>query len=291
MIALEIFLLFVLLGIIIGYSWYRLHKEIHIHATHYEDIPKNSGLNYQDFLVTTTDGIKIRGWYIPVSHPKSFVILLHGRMTKDGGRAMMLSHAQYLHDKGYATLLFDMRGVGESDGNTITLGVNEWKDVVAVYAYAKSLPEAKGKKIGFLGISMGGAVGIIAAGKEQIGDFIIASVPYKSFVSLFAQQVKREKLFPKFIFVWALAIAAFIELGIFYFLLTPIRLIKNIKAPVLLISAKNDGMVNPKDQWELYERANKPKEFWQADASHHVHRELKSEFEEKVLSFLRVYGE
>ncbi len=284
-------LLIIILLIMFGYSWYRLHKEIHVHANHYKDTPKNNGLVYTDFSVKTVDNYKISGWYIPVSSPKAFVILLHGRLTKDGGRAMMISHAKYLHDHGYAAVLFDMRGVGESDGKTITLGVNEWKDVMAVYDYIQTLPEAKNKKIGFMGISMGGVVALIAAGKEKIGDFVIASVPYKSFVSLFTQQVKRENLFPRFLFVWLLALAALFELGPFYFLLNPLRLIKNIKAPILLISAKNDTMIDPRDQWELYEAANKPKEFWQADTTHHVHGELRNEFEDKVINFLRVYGE
>lgn len=290
MISFSFFLLIVLLLIIFGYCFYRLHKEVHVHAKAYVDTPKNNGLSYQDFSVVTEDGLNIAGWYIPVPHPKAFVILLHGRLTQDGGRAMMISHAQYLHAQGYATLLFDMRGVGESQGNTITLGVEEWKDVVAVYNYAKKLPESKNKKIGFLGISMGGTVAIIAAGKMDVGDFVIASVPYKSFVSLFAQQVKQEKVFPKFIFTSALAFAAFFELGLFYLLVNPIRLIKKIRAPVLLISAKNDVMVNPNDQWDLYKAANKPKEFWQADTQHHVHGELKKEFEEKVLNFLNIYA-
>lgn len=290
MLGLTIFLFIILLLVILGYSWYRLHKEVHVHASHYVDTPKNNGLDYRDFSVTTSDNLKIRGWYIPVVNPKAFVILLHGRLTKDGGRAMMISHAQYLHKNGYACLLFDMRGVGESEGNRITLGVEEWKDAIAVYDYAKGLPEAKEKRIGFMGISMGGVVGIVAAGKAKIGDFVIASVPYKSIRSLFAQQVDREKVFPKFIFVWALSFVAFFELGPFYFLLDPIRLIHRIKAPILLISAKNDDMVNPKDQWALYEKANKPKEFWLADSSHHVHGSLKEEFEEKVLTFLRIYA-
>lgn len=289
MIELAIFFLFVICCVIFGYSWYRLHKEIHVHAKAYQDTPKNNGLAYQDVTVTTSDAIKISSWYIPVSSPKAFVILLHAWLPKDGGRAMMISHAQYLHEHGYATVLFDMRGVGESEGNTITFGVQEWKDVVAVYDYTKNLPEAKGKKVGFLGISMGASVGIIAAGKAHIGDFYIGSVPYKSFGSLFAQQVKREKVFPQFLFTWMLSLAAFFELGPFYFFLNPMHLISKIKAPVFLISAKNDEMVNPKDPWDLYEKAHKPKEFWEADSTHHVHGALKDEFEERVLNFLRIY--
>lgn len=283
-------LILVFLGIF-GYSWYRLHKEVHVHATAYSDTPKNNGLDYSSFSVKTSDGEKIEGWYIPHESPKAFVILVHGRLLTEGGRAMMIDHAKYLHANGYAAILFDMRGVGESSGNTITLGVKEWRDVVAIYNHIKGLPEAKGKKVGFLGISMGAATALIAAGKEKIGDFVVASVPYASFSSLFTMQIKNEKLFPVFIFQFFLSLAALIELGPFYFVYNPISLVRNIIAPVFLIAGKNDTMVNPQDAWKLYEAANQPKEFWEANASHHVHGTLKKDFEDRVLTFLARYTE
>lgn len=284
-----ILLLLVFLGIF-GYSWYRLHKEVHVHATGYSDTPKNNGLDYSSFAVTTEDNETIQGWYIPVEFPKAFVILVHGRLLKEGGRAMMIDHAKYLHTNGYAAILFDMRGVGESSGNTITLGVKEWRDVVAIYEYVKKMKEVKNKKIGFLGISMGAATALIAAGKEKIGDFVVASVPYASFLNIFAMQVKNEKLFPVWIFQYILYLAALIELGPFYFLYNPIFLIHNIVAPIFLISGRKDTMVNPKDAWRLYKAANKPKEFWEADAPHNIHGTLKEEFETKVLEFLDRYA-
>jgi hypothetical protein len=55
------------------------------------------------------------------------------------------------------------------------------------------------------------------------------------------------------------------------------------------MSAKNDTMVNPNDSWELYEKANKPKEFWEAKTAHDIHGAAPQEFEDRVLTFLGRY--
>lgn len=282
-------LLLLCLLCILGYSWYRLHKEIAIRVSPSSLIPEQYHLPYQGYSVTTIDGENLEGWYIPAKNRKAVVILCHGRLSENGGKGLTLLHAKYLYEHGYSCVLFDMRSVGKSSGRKVTLGVEEWKDVVAVYQYAKSLPENADKKIGFFGISMGASTAIIAAGKQRIGDFLIASVPYASFYSLFSYQVKQSGLFPNAVFTWALCLVALIELGPWYFRLEPLSTMHNIICPVFIMTAKNDKMVNPKDGWLLYEKANKPKEYWEADANHNVHGELQEDFESKILTFLQTY--
>ncbi|HEX7042719.1 MAG TPA: alpha/beta hydrolase [Patescibacteria group bacterium] len=285
-----VFLLFLAIAFIFFYSWYRLHKEINSHIPSNKNMPYDFGLKYYDFSTDTKDGIKIKGWYIPVDSPKAFVILIHGRVNTSGGKSLMLSHAKYLHDNNFSTLLFDCRGVGESDGNKTFLGCREWMDALSIFNYAKNLEEGKNKKIGFFGLSMGASIALITCGKEKIGDFVIASVPYKNFLSLFDMQVKGEKLFPRFIFVGALLIASFFELGPTYFIYTANMWIKKIVAPIFIISAKNDTLVNPKDAWDLIKKASKPSEIWEADSTHNIHGEMKEKFEDKVVNFLNRYA-
>ncbi|HXS14901.1 MAG TPA: alpha/beta hydrolase [Candidatus Saccharimonadales bacterium] len=281
-------LIFILLGIF-GYTWYRLHQELHMHVSSFDDTPEKNGLPYTRQEFTTQDGANLVGWYMSHPNAKAVIVVAHGRKTKEGGKSLFLGHAKYLYNADYSVFLFDMRSVGESAGQKISLGVDEWKDVVAAHTLMKEMPENQGKKIGLYGVSMGASTVLIAAGKERIGDFIIASVPYASFGSLFDYQVRQEKLFPRFLFVWMLQVASFIELGIFYFLVSPIRLVQNINVPIFFMSAKNDTMVNPQDGWKLYEKANKPKEFWEAKTAHDIHEAAPQEFETRVLTFLANY--
>lgn len=283
--------LLLIFAAIIGYTWYRLQKTVRLHAKAGGETPDMYQLPFQSVSFTSLDNVSLSGWYIPVIQPKAVVILVHGRALKNGGKSMMLPHANYLYKNNYSTFLFDLRGYGESQGNTVGFGEKEWQDVAAAFTYVASMNENKKIKIGFLGISLGATVSLIASGKENIGDFVIASTPYKTHSSLFAYQVDNEHVFPKFIFSISLQLAASIELGFGYWLYNAGSFISRIKAPIFLISARKDLLVNPKDAWNLYSLANKPKEYWEADSSHDVFGKLPEEFENRILNFLRVYTE
>ena len=66
--------------------------------------------------LTTEDGIRIAGWYIPAAGdlgPKgATVVLLHG---SDGNKSEMLGWAAVLHET-YNVLAFDLRNHGQSSG-------------------------------------------------------------------------------------------------------------------------------------------------------------------------------
>ncbi|OGE31797.1 hypothetical protein A2631_01545 [Candidatus Daviesbacteria bacterium RIFCSPHIGHO2_01_FULL_44_29] len=268
------------------YTWYRLHVKLNLHSENSKrSLP--TGWETKTQFVLNTDNQKIAYWYFPNDKLKAVVILVHG-YSVPGGKSQMLGHAEYLQEAGYSTVLLDLRSFGESEGKKITLGVNEWKDVEAVFDCIKSLPENKDKKIGFLGVSMGAVTSILATGKTGKGDFVIASVPYANFQSMFYSQIKAAGL-PSTIFYPFMKASALVELGKDYEKFTPLAVIKNIKTPILLISAQQDQDVNSQDAKVLYGLANQPKEYWEIDSHHDIFDEHPQEFKDKVLSFLQKY--
>lgn len=273
-----------ILGIFL-YTWSQLHSSLAVHITPNKELIAKFPLPYEKRSFKTSDGVRIASWYLPVKDSKGVVILVHGYSSKDGGKAFMLPHAKYLRDANYSTLLVDLRSAGDSDGNKVTLGVTEWKDLVAAYDYLKTLPENDGKKIGFFGISMGAVTAINEVGESGKGDFVIASVPFSSFDSLYSWQIAKRGL-PVPIFLPFLKIAAIIELGPGYEHFSAGNLIKKVKVPVLIIQAKKDQSLNPKDPKTIYDLASLPKEIWQVDSDHDVYDEKPGEFKEKVLKFL-----
>ena len=76
-----------------------------------------------------------------------------------------------LNEWGYATLGFDMRGCGESEGTRANLiCLEQVADTRAAVTFLQSRPEIDAKRIGVLGSSFGGAVAVYAAGvDERIG--------------------------------------------------------------------------------------------------------------------------
>jgi uncharacterized protein len=267
------------------YSWYRIHTAICIRSSEGKKTPEEYGMSFETKQFTTKDGIELAGWYIPVKNPKAFVILVHGYAQFDGGRPLMLFDAEFLHRAGYATLLISLRGTGESEGTKSTFGVTEWKDAEAAYDLVKTLPESKGKKIGFFGVSMGAATVIVTTGLTQKGDFVIAGVPYADFSSLYSYRLRKERL-PQFLIPFLLFATA-IELGFCYRSFTPDKLITKIRVPVFIIASKRDEIVNYTDALYLYEKANIPKALWKADSGHMVNEDLPEETKKRVLAFLK----
>lgn len=284
--ALVIVALLVLLLPLAG--WYRLHKTLNHRVSPNTELESQYSLPKKSVQFTTLDGLKIAGWYIPVENPKAVVILVHGRTEQNGGKPLMLGHAQYLHEAGYSTLLVDLRGVGESDGERIYLGVKEWQDLEAAYDYAKSLPQNKDRKVGYLGISMGASTSIVATGLTGKGDFVIASVPYIDLLGIFKYRLLREGIGSK-LMVPFIAPVALLEFGFDYAKYTPREQITNIKAPVFIIAAKNDESISPEGTKQLFELGNDPKEYWEPDTGHDVFKALPEEFKTRVLDFLDKY--
>jgi uncharacterized protein len=116
--------------------------------------------DYQDVTFTTSDGIDLKGWYVP-SENGAAVITLHGY---NGNRTGVIYHLDALANHGYGVLAFDMRGHGESGGETFTGGWEGRWDVAAAVDLLKSQ-----------GIDHIGALGLSAGANE-----ILNAMPYVS---------------------------------------------------------------------------------------------------------------
>ena len=281
-----ILLLLFIVGIFI-YTWYEFRIKLKLHI----DLksPKlNKDLKLIKKYLKTSDNLKIASWYMPVINPRAVLILVDGYKEVNEDKIRMFSHAQYLKKAGYSTLLIDLRSFGKSDGNKITFGVNEWKEVETAYDYMKSLSENKDKKIGFFGISMGGVISIITSAITGKGDFIIASTPYANFESLFDFQIRKRKL-PSFIFLPFLRVAGLLEFGFNYEHYAAINMVGKVNVPIFITSAKHDQIVNFNDARDIYDKANNPKEYWQTNTSHRAFQDNPKVFQKKILSFLSKY--
>ena len=110
---------------------------------------------YEDVSFRTNDGLTLRGWYFPTRSDRA-AIVVHG---KDGNRIGGEHHtieklADFLVTSGYNTLIFDLRGNGNSDGDRFSLGFQERRDVAAAIEHltARGFRE---DRIALIGISMG----------------------------------------------------------------------------------------------------------------------------------------
>ncbi|MDX1614721.1 MAG: alpha/beta fold hydrolase, partial [Candidatus Promineifilaceae bacterium] len=121
--------------------------------------PADVGLDYEEVTVTTADGYNLVGWYVPGDNGAT-VIAQHG---SPGPMPDSLFEASILHAQGYNVLLSSFRAHGESDGEMITFGYHETKDIEAWYRYLLTREEVDPERIAIFGESMGGGTAILAA--------------------------------------------------------------------------------------------------------------------------------
>src|SRR5512145_1336506 len=81
-----------------------------------EKMPSDFGMRYENISLETEDGYQLAAWYVP-SENRAAIVLLHGyKNTRDA----VLPVAQMLAQNGYGVILIDLRGHGESDGETLS---------------------------------------------------------------------------------------------------------------------------------------------------------------------------
>ncbi len=104
----------------------------------------------EDVSFTTSDGVPLKGWYIP-SRNGAAIVAIHGY---NGNRSHVVFHAKALADHGYGVLMFDMRMHGES-GGTIFSNWETGRDVIAAVDYLKTRSDVRPDRIGAIGLSAG----------------------------------------------------------------------------------------------------------------------------------------
>ena len=106
------------------------------------------GATYEDVTLTTSDGLRLRGWYVP-SKNGAAVIAFPGRTNPQPHTRMLVEH-------GYGVLLFDRRGEGASEGDPNSFGWGGTRDIVAALDFLEDRPDVGPGRIGGLGLSVGG---------------------------------------------------------------------------------------------------------------------------------------
>lgn len=132
---------------------------------------EEAGLPDPDTLwLTTADGFRIHTLEVkPEGEVKGAVICISG--IENPSVTAFYGHAREFREIGLTTLMPDLRGHGDSDGDRICLAYNETADIKAVTEYVKAtytdIP------VIVMGLSMGGGVAIRSIGENDDIDALI----------------------------------------------------------------------------------------------------------------------
>src|SRR3954451_13715032 len=116
------------------------------------------GAAHEDVTLTTSDGLELEGWYVP-SKNGAAVIAFPGRTNPQPHTRMLVEH-------GYGVLLFDRRGEGASDGDGNMFGWGGTREIEAALDFLESRPDVDPRRIGALGLSVGGELMLEAAAAD-----------------------------------------------------------------------------------------------------------------------------
>ena len=275
---------FCLLGILglaaaVAACWFAGSYLIATHPASVGALP--SDLPVEPVSLHTSDGRQVNGWFVPGQTGQGAVVLLHHIR---GSRRSMVGRARFLHRAGYAILLIDLQGHGETPGVAMTFGFLEALDAEASVRYLKSrLP---GEKIGVLGVSLGGAAALLGETTAMV-DAVALEMVYTTLAEatenrlVFYLGAIGRYLSP--LLLWQIGP----RLGFDPDDLAPIDRIGSVKAPLLLIAGSEDKRVTIEQSRRLFSRAPDSKSLWViAGAGHqNLHRFAGQAYERRLLGF------
>jgi fermentation-respiration switch protein FrsA (DUF1100 family) len=220
----------------------------------------------EEVWLTTSDGVKIHGWYLAHPTAKPTILHLHGNAGNlEHRRDLVLS----LRDSGASVLAIDYRGYGKSDGSPNEKGVNA--DTRAAYDWL--LTKTTADRIVVHGESIGAGPACELAATVPCGGLIVQS----AFTSARDMAPRVLPWFPK----W-LVRTKFDNL----------EKVARITIPKLFIHSRKDEII-PFDMGEtLFAAAAEPKECeWFATAGHNdLSFTQPKKYYSRVSQFLERFG-
>jgi dipeptidyl aminopeptidase/acylaminoacyl peptidase len=141
-------------------------------------IAEKADLYREERISFPTKGAKLAGTVLlPKGRgPYPAIVCVHGsaRQTRNGNASGMRFVADHFARHGFAVLIYDKRGAGESTGDWSTESFDELAgDVVAAVDALKKRQDIDATKIGFWGISQAGWIMPMAAARSKNIAFII----------------------------------------------------------------------------------------------------------------------
>lgn len=213
------------------------------------ETPETVGIKFEDIQLTTKDNVNLAAWFIPAKDNDSFgkrvILFCHGNGGNIGNR---VSYLPIFKELGFATLLFDYRGYGRSEGKPSEEGT--YNDVEAAWQYLTTEKQIPPQKIIIYGESLGGAIASYLAEKlaektsqepQNAGGLILAS----TFTSI---SDRAAELYP------------FLPIRLLSrFSYNSISRLPNIKIPLLVIHSTDDEIIPFHHGDRNFQAANSPK--------------------------------
>lgn len=254
--------LFLFFSLCAGLSFVVTHKQPQkVHGS-----PAEFGLGYEDIHLLTSDGVQLRGWWIPAQDTTRTVIFLHGYA---GSCDPDLKYAPAFHNRGFNILMFDFRAHGRSDGAFTTMGCLEKRDCLAAVEFAI---DRGSRAIGLLGFSMGGRVALLTAPESPAVKAVISDGGPARITTVIAAEMTQKGV-PHFLaatLAWMIEAGMSIRCGANLFEQEPIVQCRRLSPlPVLFIHGDHDPYTRLDELEQMVGRAGQNATRWRVPEAGH----------------------
>ncbi len=223
--------------------------------------PQNYHLNISDKVVPAPHGKhNLDFWVFPETnvppHPEppdlhTTIFVLHGYLLN---KETMAGWAFYLAQAGYRVVLVDLRGHGQSTGDTVSFGKFETEDFRQLLDYLK----ARGlcdDTVGVLGYSYGADLALHWAAHDSRVRTVVAIAPYNHPEEAIERLVRELKIHLSQRTVEKASALAAARMNIQWSDWSGETAIRQVKVPVLLIGGGKDTIARPDDISTLHDAA------------------------------------
>ncbi len=207
--------------------------------------PSSIGLQFESVYFTTTDGLRLSGWFVPIKSARGTVLFCHGNA---GNISHRLDSIQIFHQLGLDVFIFDYRGYGQSEGKPTEQGT--YKDAEAAWRYLTEERQVNPNGIIIFGRSLGGAVASWLAQSHSPGALILEST-FTSLPDIAAN------LYPY------LPVRLLLR-----FKYNTAEYLGKVNCPVLIVHSHDDEIMPFSHGQRLFDMASEPKKFLEISGTH-----------------------
>lgn len=244
-------------------------------------------LKLQRISFMSRTGVRIVGRFF-AGRSRATIILTHGYGQNEN---QMLPWAAFLHHAGFSVLTYDLRGHGGS-GGAVTFGALEQYDLISAVDYLLTRRDVDGRRIGALGVSLGGAITILAAARDRRIKAIVDDCGYSDLRAIVDSSAQHFVGLPAFVVSpFTIPIAEW-RAGVSIDAVRPMSSIGRISPrPVFIIHGFADKIISPANSLRNYDAAGRPKQLWFVPGAGHSDSRLVAgaEYARRVVAFFRRY--
>lgn len=247
--------------------------------------------NAKDVFITSKDGLKLHGFWIPAENPRGTILLAHGyrsTMLVDFGLAFAFYHAL-----GMNILVPQQRAHGQSEGRYITFGVKESEDMQCWIDYHNATYGMH--QMILSGMSMGASTMLYLADHDLPVNVkcIIADCGFTSPKAILDAVFRSVVHLPSAPSLWVAELFAKAFAGFSLTQKDTRKVLKNAKIPVLMIHGLDDDFVPSDMSQQGFDACSGEKELLLVDKAGHGTSFLvdRENYTKRVIAFLEKHLE